>query len=410
MSEKFGLLGRRLSHSFSPMIHGMLCDCTYELIEREPDSLDDFFREGKYSGFNVTIPYKKAVIPYMAELSDDARRCGSVNTVVRRPDGTYFGDNTDLYGFSVMLDASGIDVRGKKVLVLGNGGVAPTVREALADHAAGEIVTVSRSGEDNYENLDRHADAAVIVNTTPVGMSPDIDRSPLSLDGFPALEGVLDLIFNPLRTELMLDAEARGIASAGGLLMLTAQAVRASERFTGNIYPEGTAEKLESAVRGAQTTVYLIGMPGCGKSTVGKELAKACGREFLDIDALIRKKTGLRPAEIIERDGEAEFRRIETEVMAQVSGLCSKVIATGGGVVTREENLRLMRRCGVIVYLDTALERLSTKGRPLSAGGGDALKRLAEVRLPLYRKWADATFRTRGIHTTVKAIKRGLGL
>lgn len=410
MSAKYGLLGRRLSHSFSPMIHSMLCGCDYGLIEREPDELDRFFERGDYDGFNVTIPYKKAVIPYMAELTDAARRCGSVNTVVRRDDGTYLGDNTDFYGFSVMLAESGIDVRGKKVLVLGNGGVAPTVREVLSDFGAGQIVTISRSGEDNYENLERHADAAVIVNTTPVGMSPNFDAAPVELECFPRLEGVLDLIFNPLRTNIMLAAEARGIKAAGGLLMLAAQAVRASERFTGNVYPEGTSQKIEAAVRSAQSTIYLIGMPGCGKSTIGRALAKASGRDFIDTDVLIQKKCGISCGDIIKRDGEAAFRAIETEVMAEVSGLCGKVIATGGGVVTRPENLPLMRRCGVIVFLDTPLERLSTKGRPLSAGGADAIARLAEARLPLYRAWADATFRTRGIHTTVRSIERGLGL
>ena len=410
MSAKYGLLGRRLSHSFSPMIHNMLCGCDYELIEREPEELSDFFARGEYDGFNVTIPYKKAVIPYMAELSDAARRCGSVNTVVRRDDGTYFGDNTDFYGFSVMLAESGIDVRGKKVLVLGNGGVAPTVREVLSDFGAGQIVTISRSGDDNYENLNRHADAAVIVNTTPVGMSPNFDAAPVELDVFPKLEGVLDLIFNPLRTNIMLAAEARGITAAGGLLMLAAQAVRASERFTGNVYPDGTAKKIEDAVRAAESTVYLIGMPGCGKSTVGRALAKACGREFFDIDTMIRKKCGVSSGDIIRRDGEAAFRAIETGVMAEVSGLCGKVVATGGGVVTRPENLPLMRRCGVVVFLDSQLDRLSTKDRPLSAGGGDALADLAKARLPLYRSWADATFRMRGIHTTVTSIKKGLGL
>ena len=345
MSAKYGLLGRRLSHSFSPMIHNMLCGCDYELIEREPEELSDLFARGEYDGFNVTIPYKKAVIPYMAELSDAARRCGSVNTGVRRD-----------------------------------------------------------------ENLDRHADAAVIVNTTPVGMSPNFDAAPVELDVFQKLEGVLDLIFNPLRTNIMLAAEARGIPAAGGLLMLAAQAVRASERFTGNVYPDGTAKKIEDAVRAAESTVYLIGMPGCGKSTVGRALAKACGREFFDIDTMIRKKCGVSSGDIIRRDGEAAFRAIETGVMAEVSGLCGKVVATGGGVVTRPENLPLMRRCGVVVFLDSQLDRLSTKDRPLSAGGGDALADLAKARLPLYRSWADATFRMRGIHTTVTSIKKGLGL
>lgn len=408
MRNKFGLLGEKLGHSFSPIIHGMLGDYEYSLIERRADELDALFADGEYDGFNVTIPYKKAVIPYMAELTDAAKRCGSVNTVIRRDDGTYLGDNTDFYGFSMMLRHSGISVVGKKVLVLGDGGVAPTVREVLKDADAGEIITISRRGEDNYENIGRHADAAVIVNTTPVGMYPNGGESPVKVSDFPRLEGVLDLIFNPLNTELMLQAKELGLKAEGGLLMLAAQAVRASERFIGKTYgePETSMQIYEEILR-RQTTVFLIGMPGCGKSTIGKALAKRAKRKFVDTDVYITKNEGRKPAEIITEDGVEEFRRIETKYLREVSALCGAVIATGGGIVTRPENLRIMKQNGRIIFLERDINLLATKGRPLSAEGVD---KLWEKREPLYRAFADMTYRVRGIKTTVDSLMKGLGL
>ncbi len=409
MSGRFGLLGEKLGHSFSPMLHGMLGDYGYTLIERAPDELEELFASGEYDGFNVTIPYKKAVIPFMSELTDTARRCGSVNTVVRRADGTYLGDNTDFYGFSVLLAESGLSVEGKKVLVLGDGGVAPTVREVLKDARAGETVTISRRGENNYENLSRHADCSIIVNTTPVGMYPNVGAAPLDISVFPRLEGVIDLIFNPLKTELMLRAEEAGLTAAGGLLMLAAQAVRASERFTGMTFDEPSVSRgLCEAVRRAQTSVFIIGMPGCGKTTVGKALAKACGREFIDTDRELTRVCGKTPAELIAERGEDEFRRLETEVLDTVSAKCGAVIATGGGIVTRPENLRLMKRNGTVVFLETELSRLATEGRPLSAAAG--VEALWAKREPMYRSFATATFKLRGIKATVRSIREALGI
>ncbi len=403
MSNRFGLLGEKLGHSFSPMIHGMLGDYEYSLIERKEDELDGLFASGEYDGFNVTIPYKKTVIRYMASLSDSAKRCGSVNTVLKMADGTYFGDNTDFYGFSVMLKHSKIDIRHKKVLVLGDGGVAATVREVLKDACAGEIITVSRRGENNYENLSRHSDASVIVNTTPVGMYPNGGVSLVRAADFPKLEGVLDLIFNPLNTELMLQAKDRGLKYEGGLLMLAAQAVKASEIFTGKKYPEPeTSERIYGEILRRQTTVFLIGMPGCGKTTLGKALAKQCGREFVDTDKEIKKNTGRAPSEIISADGVDAFRRIETESLRHISQKCGAIVATGGGIVTRPENLRIMKQNGFVVFLEKPLELLATKDRPLSAGGVD---KLWEEREPMYRAFADATVRVRGIKNTVRSIK-----
>ena len=408
MMKKFGVLGEKLGHSFSPQIHGMLGDYEYSLIERQPDELDLLFESGEFDGFNVTIPYKKAVIPYMATLTDAARRCGSVNTVVKCADGTYLGDNTDYYGFFAMLRHSGISVEGKKVLVLGDGGVAPTVREVLKDALAGEIVTISRRGENNYENIARHHDAAVIVNTTPVGMYPNGGKSPVRVADFTALEGVLDLIYNPVNTEFMLQAKELGIPAEGGLLMLAAQAVKASERFLGCTYAEPeTSVRIYDELLRRQITVFLVGMPGCGKSTIGRALSEKCGREFIDTDTEIAVSEGKSPAEIITERGVDEFRRIETEVLRAVSAKCGAVIATGGGIVTRPENLRLMKQNGVVVFLERSLEALATEGRPLSAGG---VEKLWQEREPLYRQFADGTYKVRGVEDTVNSLMKGLGL
>ena len=407
MMGKFGLLGEKLGHSFSPIIHGMLGDYEYRLIERRADELDALFHSGEYNGFNVTIPYKKAVIPYMAELTDAAKRCGSVNTVVRRADGTYLGDNTDFYGFSMMLRHSGLSVCAKKVLVLGDGGVAPTVREVLKDAKAGEIITVSRRGENNYENLHLHKDASVIVNTTPVGMYPNNGASPVKVADFPSLEGVLDLIFNPLNTELMLQAKELGLVAEGGLLMLAAQAVRASERFIGTTHAEPeTSARICDTVQKMQTTVFLTGMPGCGKSTIGKALSEICGRDFIDTDEEITKTTGRKPSAIITEDGVDAFRKTETEILRNLSSKCGAVIATGGGIVTRPENLRLMKQNGIVVLLERNIDELATNDRPLSAD----VHKLWTEREPMYRSFADATYKVCGVESTVKAIMKGLGI
>jgi len=385
--KKFGLLGEKLSHSFSPLIHGMLADYSYTLIERKPEELEELFAKGEYDGFNVTIPYKKAVIPYMTELSDVAKRCDSINTVVRRADGTYYGDNTDYYGFRMTVEQSGVAVSGKKVLVLGDGGVASTVRVVLADLGADPIVTISRRGENNYTNLDLHEDAEVIVNTTPVGMYPECGKSPVNLDVFPKLCGVFDLIFNPLQTEILLSAKERNIPAFGGLLMLVKQAICASEKFIDCTYDDEKTAEIERHIRVMQSDIFLIGMPGCGKSSVGRKLAELTGRELLDTDQLITEKHGRAPGDIIVEDGESAFRKIETEALREVASMSGKIIATGGGIVTIPENLRLMQQNGIIIFIDRSIDKLSKKGRPLSGN----VEKLAEIRMPLYKSWCQYT-------------------
>lgn len=383
--EVYGLLGERLVHSYSPEIHAALGDYEYRLFERTEQELPAFLASDEFTAINVTIPYKKAVIPYLAGLSPEAEKIGSVNTVTRTPLGLY-GDNTDYYGFSYMLDAAGIAVGGRKCLILGSGGACATARAVVSDRG-GEAVVISRHGENHYGNLSRHADAEVIVNTTPVGMYPNNGAAPLSLDGFPRLTGVVDMIYNPRRTALILDAETRGIPSVSGLSMLVAQAKRANELFFGRPLPDSVIPQVEEAVRRQKENVVLIGMPGAGKTTAGQALAAKLGFGFLDTDEEIERLCGRHPSRILTEDGEDAFRAVETEAIRRAGKRSGCVIATGGGAVTRAENYAPLHQNGTIVFLTRPLEELARGGRPLSAAFG--VETLYAARLPLYETWAD---------------------
>lgn len=361
-----GLLGEHLGHSFSPLIHGALSDYTYDLVERAPEDVEAFLKKGGYDAFNVTIPYKKTVMPYLDRISPEAAKIGAVNTVVRRADGTLDGYNTDYFGFDSMLSASQIEVRDKKALVLGSGGASSTVQAVLRDRGVRELVVIGRSLENNYGNLSCHADAEIIVNTTPVGMYPQNGASPIDLSLFPACRGVLDVIYNPAKTALLLDAEERGIPAIGGLWMLVAQAVRAFEYFTGEEAEVGSIGKIFRELSMTTQNIVLVGMPGCGKSTVGKVLAEVLTRPFFDADEEFSVMHKIAPAEAINTLGEDRFRAMEHEVLLSLGKRSGAVIACGGGVVTREFNYRPLHQNGVIVYLRRELSRLATGGRPLS--------------------------------------------
>ena len=387
-----GLLGRTLGHSYSPRIHSRLGDYTYSLYEKEPEALEEFLKTGDFTGLNVTIPYKQAVIPYLTELSPIARRLGAVNTVVRRPDGSLIGHNTDFFGFQYLLSSTGLEVKGKKALVLGSGGASKPVAAALQEQGA-RVVIISRTGENNYENLDRHRDAALIVNATPVGMYPRNGASPLSLEGFPRLEGVLDLIYNPGKTALLLQAERRGLIAANGLLMLVAQALESAQWFLGKALDPGLIDSIHRELRNSVENLILIGMPGSGKSTVGKLLAKSLGRDFQDADRVLEEKYGPIP-EIFKARGEEAFRSLETKVLEELGKQSSLVIATGGGCVTKEENYDLLHQNGRIVCLQRPLSALSCQGRPLSQSvGGEALY---QQRAPLYAAFQDLAIENTG--------------
>jgi len=384
MSEKLkcGLIGKTLGHSYSPQIHAELGDYDYSLFELLENELEDFVRSDKFHGANVTIPYKIAVIPYLDEVSPEAARIGSVNTIVHTADGRLKGYNTDYYGFGYMLDLAGIDVKGKKVLVLGSGGASLTARTLLSDRGAGEVVVISRSGENNYSNLYLHADADVIVNTTPVGMYPNNGQSPVELGLFPNLLGVADIIFNPSKTRLLLQAEERGIKCAGGLSMLVAQAKAASEYFAGTKIDDGEIARITAKIEMQMKNIALVGMPGCGKSTVGKVIAGKCGREFVDLDAVIVERAGMPIPEIFAKYGETYFRQLETEALAEVSKRSALVIATGGGTVIKEENRRLLRQNSTTVFIKRDIGNLPKDGRPVSQA--NSLEELYRTRLPFY--------------------------
>lgn len=401
-----GLLGEKLGHSYSPQIHARLGDYGYKLYEKAPEELGDFLTSGTFDGLNVTIPYKKAVMPYCAALSPTAERIGCVNTLVRRADGTLFGDNTDYWGFLHMVRASGVAVSGKKCLVLGSGGASLTVQAVLSDQG-GLPVVISRRGENNYENLSRHLDAALIVNATPVGMYPNVGAAPLEIGQFPKLEAVLDVVYNPARTQLLLDAEARGIPAVNGLAMLVAQAKRAGELFTGQPIPEEKTGEILRQLRGQMENIILIGMPGCGKSTVGKALAQRLGRRFVDADTVLEELAGKTIPEIFAEDGELAFRRWETETLRHLGKESGLVLATGGGCVTQEENYPLLHQNGRIVFLQRAVEKLSTDGRPLSQSGD--LEKMYEARRESYFRFADQAADNNGdLEETLKQIINAL--
>lgn len=398
-----GLLGEKLGHSYSPQIHAELADYEYRLYEKAPEAVEDFVRHGDWHGLNVTIPYKKTVIPFCDELSETAATIGSVNTLLRREDGTIFGDNTDAFGFETLLNKTlPGSIAGQKALVLGTGGASVTVCAVLRRHGA-EVVTVSRSGENNYQNLDRHADAKLLVNTTPVGMFPENGVSPVDLSAFRKLQCVLDVVYNPARTALLLQAEARGIPHAGGLTMLVAQAKRSSEIFLGNTLPDGEITRITRLLSGSMQNIVLIGMPGCGKSTVGALLSKRLDRPLLEADAELVKAAGIRIPMIFENEGEAGFRRRETATLAELGKRSGAVISTGGGCVTRAENYPLLHQNGTIIWLRRDLDKLAREGRPLSVNAD--LSAMYTVREPLYARFADFTVDNSGTPTeTVDAI------
>ena len=391
---KCGLLGQKLGHSYSPAIHGMLAGYDYQLFEREPEQLEDFLKNGPWDGINVTIPYKKAVLPYCAELSETARRIGSVNTMIRRPDGSLYGDNTDAYGFESLVKKSGIDVRGKKALVLGSGGASVTVVAVLKMLGAESVTVISRGGEDNYDNLDKHADARIIANTTPVGMYPNNGQAAVDLTRFPQCEGVLDVVYNPAHTALLLQAEKLGIPRAGGLYMLVAQAKRSSELFTGSTIPDSEIGRIEKVLSGRMKNIVLVGMPSSGKSTLAAALGEKLGRPVYEADALIEQEAGMDIPAIFAQGGEESFRKLETEILSRLGKLSGAVISTGGGCVTREENYDLLHQNGTILWLKRGTEKLDKTGRPLSLKND--LNEMYQKREPMYRRFADAAVDNNG--------------
>lgn len=400
---KYGLLGEKLGHSYSPLIHSYFGKYEYELIEKEPHELDDFFREKDFLGINVTIPYKKAVIPYLDQMDDAARRIGSVNTIIKTEDGKLIGYNTDYSGFLYTLRRSGIKPRGKKVIVLGSGGASCAVKAALQDMGAASVTVISRSGEDNYDNLrERHRGAQIIVNTTPVGMYPGNGESPVDLSMFENLYAVADIIANPAKTALLFQAEKRRLPYASGLPMLVAQAAYAASLFTGRSFSDSDIERAYNGVSKKTKNIVLIGMPGCGKTTVGRRIAKILGRELIDTDAMIVERIGMPIPEFFAKEGEDAFRIIESECASEACKKSGAVISTGGGIITREENREILSQNGTLVFINRPTSQLATRGRPISES--NALDELAQKRLPIYKKWASVTVENIGVSQTAGLI------
>lgn len=384
-SLRSGLLGEHLGHSYSPQIHALLGPYEYKLYEKSPDEVEDFIKNGEWDGINVTIPYKKVAASLCDELSDTARKLGSANTLVRR-NGKIYGYNTDYNGFMSMVEHSGISVCGKKAIVLGSGGASVTVCAVLETLGA-DVTVISRSGEDNYSNISKHANAEIIVNTTPVGMYPKNGESAVDLSDFPNCKGVFDLIYNPLRTKLILQAEELGIPHKSGLHMLVAQAKKSSELFGDTELDDELIEYIEARLSRELRNIILIGMPGSGKSAVAQVLSRKVGREVIEADAEIERLAGMTIPEIFASGGEGKFRSIETKVLAEAGKQSGKIISTGGGCVTIPENYPLLHQNGVIIRIKRDVAALPTDGRPISQSSD--MTELAQKREPMYRRFAD---------------------
>lgn len=387
---KYALIGRTLGHSYSVPIHAGFGNSDYILKNLEPEALEGFIKGRDFCGLNVTIPYKQSVMPFLDEIDDSALAIGSVNTVVNK-NGKLYGYNTDIDGMRLLAKKVGISLSGKKVLVLGSGGTSLTARALAKSEGAREILVVSRSGVVNYDNVYDESDAEIIINTTPVGMFPNNGKAALDLSRFPKLTGVLDAVYNPLKTELILEAESLGIPAAGGLFMLVAQAKRAEELFFNKVIANEENERVYRMLMQSFRNIVLIGMPGCGKTTVGKALAKKLGREFVDIDALIEKNAKKSIPEIFADDGEEVFRQFETEAAIEAGKMTGKIIACGGGIVTRERNYRPLKQNALIVRLIRGLDMLAMDGRPLSSSR-ERLTEMQKEREPLYQRFADVSF------------------
>lgn len=407
---QYGLIGRKLRHSFSKTIHEYFADYEYGLKELEPNELDDFMRRADFKGINVTIPYKQAVMPYLYYIDKAAEKIGAVNTVVNRG-GKLYGYNTDFGGLRRLLLKNGFEVKNKKVLVLGSGGTSKTACAVLADIGAKEVVTVSRNGEVNYNNVKTlHGDASYIVNTTPCGMYPNADTAAIDIDGFESLEGVADVVYNPLETKIVRQARQRGLKGCCGLYMLVSQAVLASEHFLDTRYDESVYEKTYNYVLSSKKNIVLTGMPGSGKSTIGKILADRLGRPFFDTDDMVVESENRPITDIFSSDGEEYFRSAETEAIRRASEKNGIIISTGGGAVLKKCNIDCLSSNGDIFFLNRPLEDIiPTSDRPLANSTSQLQKRFDE-RYPIYKSTADYEIFVDGIaqHAADEIIKKFL--
>lgn len=406
---EYGCIGEKLTHSFSKIIHSKIADYNYELKEIEAKDLDAFMKTADFKAINVTIPYKQAVIPYLYEISDTARKIGAVNTIVNK-DGRLYGYNTDYEGMRALIVRQGADLSGKKVLVLGSGGTSKTAAAVAESLGAKEVLRVSRGGNDGAVTYDcvlaNHTDAETIINTTPCGMYPNIGGMAIDISLFSNLQSVTDAVYNPLCSALVTAAKEKGINAAGGLYMLVSQAVFACEKFTGNSIPSSVIDRVYKEILLNKRNIVLIGMPGCGKTTIGKAVANGIGKSFIDTDDEIVKKAGMSIPEIFERFGEKKFREIEAEVIKEVAASQSAVIATGGGAVLNPLNISLLKENGITVFIDRPIEDIvTTDDRPLSSNRDLLIKRYKE-RYAIYKSSAQAEIRAvKDLNANIAAVK-----
>lgn len=406
---EYGCIGERLTHSFSKIIHSKIADYNYELKEIKAQDLDSFMRTADFKAINVTIPYKQAVIPYLFEISDTAKKIGAVNTIVNR-DGKLYGYNTDYEGMRALIKRQGADLKNKKVLVLGSGGTSKTAAAVAESLGASEVLRVSRNGNDGAITYDyaisHHTDAQAIINTTPCGMYPNIGETAVDLSLFPNLESVTDAVYNPLSSALVTKAKELGISAVGGLYMLVAQAVFASEKFTGSSIPQSVTDSVYKEIMLDKRNIVLIGMPGCGKTTIGKAVAKETDKTFIDTDDEIVRKTGMSIPEIFQKYGEKKFREIESEVIKEVAALQSSVIATGGGAVLNPENVSLLKENGLTVFIDRPIDDLvTTDDRPLSSNR-ELLEKRYKERYDIYKSSAQAEIKAvKDLDVNINAVK-----
>ena len=404
---QMGLLGEKLGHSFSALIHPKIGDYSYELYEVAQSELAQFLQKQDFAGLNVTIPYKKQVMEYLDDISPMAKKIGAVNTIKRMSDGSLVGYNTDYDGFKYLLSNNKIEIKDKKVLVLGSGGASVMAVCALKDSGAKEVIVISRQGENNYQNIHRHYDAQVIVNTTPVGMYPHNYAAPIEINQFKQCESVVDLIYNPLRTKLVVEAQERGINAVGGLEMLVAQAAVSASIWCEKDIKQSEIAKIISWLNEKMENIVLIGMPGCGKTTIAKNLSELLNKEMVDLDEMFVEYFKKTPEEVINIDGEDNFRQMEHQIAQMIGQKSGIIISTGGGIVTRKENYFPLKQNGIIVFLKRDLAKLAKDGRPLSQRND--LAELYQKRKANYEYFADLTFEmTDDIDDNIKRLLKAL--